>query len=61
MTIEERIEKASARVQNYWHMMDIAKEFSNESDEQYWMYKWAAACEVYEIITGTKWHPIEED
>ena len=40
-------------------MMDIARQFSNVADEEYWMYKWAAACEVYEIITGTKWHKQE--
>lgn len=55
MTIEERIEKANERVQNYWHMMEIAKEYGCESDEEYWMHKWSAACEVYEIITDEKW------
>lgn len=59
MTMQERIEKARERVQNYWEMMDIARQFGNTSDEEYWMYKWAAACEVYEIITGTKWHLLE--
>lgn len=59
MTMQERIEKARERVQNYWEMMDIARQFSNVADEEYWMYKWAAACEVYEINTGTKWHQPE--
>lgn len=55
MTMQERIEKARERVQNYWDMQEIATQFSNQSDAEYWMYKWAAACEIYEIITGTKW------
>ena len=59
MAIVERIEKANARVQNYWNMMLTAKELGNEDDEKYWMYKWAAAAEIYEIITGTKWSSIE--
>lgn len=57
MTIEERIEKANARVNNYWNMMNIAREYGNSSDEEYWMYKWSAACEVYELIAGTTWKP----
>lgn len=57
MTIEERIEKANARVNNYWNMMIIAGKYADSSDEEYWMHKWSAACEVYELITGTTWTP----
>lgn len=59
MTIEERIEKANERVKHYWNMMLTAKEFGNEDDEDYWMYKWAAAADIYEIISATKWSYIE--
>lgn len=55
MTIEERISKANNVVQNYWDMMKTAKEFGNKDDAEYWMVKWAGACEVYDLITGSKW------
>ena len=55
MTIEERIEKANAMVQNYWDMVEIAKDVGDTSDEEYWMCKWKASCDIYEIITGTEW------
>ena len=59
MTIDERIEKANEKVNNYWNMMNIARKYGDSGDEEYWMYKWAAACEVYELITGTTWKPVK--
>lgn len=55
MTIEERIEKANAMIQKYWDMTEYAKERGNVREEEYWRYKLAAACNIYEIITGTEW------
>lgn len=59
MTTEERIEKANAWVNNYWNMLNIAREYCDASNQEYWMNKWSAACEVYELITGTTWKSVE--
>lgn len=55
MTMQERIEKAHGIVQKYWDMMCVARKFGNEDYEKYWLHKWSAACEVYDIITGIEW------
>jgi hypothetical protein len=60
MTIEERIEKASARVDHYWNKLSKALECNNEADVKYWMSKWASSAEIYEIITGKKWSCIKK-
>ena len=50
---EMSIEEANSKVQYYWDMMELAKDVGNVSDEEYWMWKWSGACDIYEIITGT--------
>ena len=60
MTIEKRIEKASAMVDNYWNKLSKALECNNEAEAKYLMYKWFAAAEIYEIITGKKWSCIKK-
>lgn len=55
MTIEERTAKAKEKINEYWDLMDYAVEHNNDELYDYWLAKWAAAREIYEILTGERW------
>lgn len=59
MTIEERIAKADKIINWYWGMMNSAIMSNSNELYDYWLAKWAAAKEIFEVLTGGKWYPIK--
>lgn len=59
MTNQERIANADEKIRFYWKLMANAFESNNEELYDYWLAKWAAACEIYEILTDEKWNSIK--
>lgn len=56
MTKEERIANAKYKINDYWDLMNRAAENNNDELYDYWLAKWAAAREIYEVLTGEKWN-----
>ena len=57
MTMQERIANADEKIRFYWELMGHAIESNNEELYDYWLAKWAAAREIYEILIDEKWNP----
>ena len=57
MTMQERIANADEKIRFYWEFMGRAIESNNEELYDYWLAKWAAAREIYEILIDEKWNP----
>lgn len=57
MTMQERIANADEKIRFYWELMGHTTESNNEELYDYWLAKWAAACEIYEILIDEKWNP----
>lgn len=55
MTNEERIATAKGKINFYWDLMAHAVESENDELYGYWLAKWAAAREIYEVLTGERW------
>ena len=55
MTIEERIANAKEKINEYWDLIDRALKTNNDELYDYWLARWAAAREIYEILTGERW------
>lgn len=55
MIIEERIANANEKIQFYWDMLAHAANNNNAELYDYWLAKWAAAREIYECLTDTRW------
>lgn len=56
MIIEERIANANEKIQFYWDMLGHAADSNNDELYDYWLAKWAAAREIYEDLTDTRWN-----
>ena len=57
MTMLEKIACADEKIKSYWELMGNAADNNNEELYDYWLAKWAAAREIYEILTDKKWDP----
>lgn len=55
MTNQERIANANYKINEYWDLMNRAAE-NNDELYDYWLAKWAAAREIYEVLTGERWN-----
>lgn len=55
MTNQERIASAKYKINEYWELMNRAAE-NNDELYEYWLAKWGAAREIFEILTGEKWY-----
>lgn len=55
MTNQERIANAKYKINDYWDLMNRAVE-NNDELYDYWLAKWGAAREIFEILTGEKWY-----
>lgn len=55
MTNQERIANAKYKINDYWDLMNRAAE-NNDELYDYWLAKWGAAREIFEILTGEKWY-----
>lgn len=56
MTNQERIANAKYKINGYWDLMNRAAENKNDELYDYWLAKWAAAREIYEVLTGERWN-----
>lgn len=56
MIDEERIASAKGKINFYWNLMNNSVERGNDELYDYWLAKWAAAREIYEILTGERWY-----
>ena len=56
MIIKERIAKAKEKIDSYWDELGRAAENNNVELYEYWLAKWAAAREIYECLTDTRWN-----
>lgn len=56
MTTKERIANANEKIQDYWDLMAMTVETNNYELYDYWLAKWGAAREIYEVLTGEKWY-----
>lgn len=55
MTNQERIANAKYKINDYWDLMNRAAENNNGELYEYWLAKWGAAREIYELLTGERW------
>ena len=56
MIDEGRIANAKSKINDYWDLMNRAAENNNDELYDYWLAKWAAAREIYEVLTGGRWY-----
>lgn len=56
MTNQERIANAKYKINDYWDLMNRAAEINNAELYDYWLAKWGAAREIFEILIGGKWY-----
>lgn len=56
MTNQERIANAKYKINYYWDLMNRADENNNAELYEYFLAKWAAAREIYEVLTDTRWN-----
>lgn len=56
MITEERIAKAKEKIDDLWDDMNMAAENNNAELYEYLLAKWAAAREIYEVLTDTRWN-----
>lgn len=59
MTMEERIARADEKINSYWKNTLLAEDIDNSELHSYWLARWGAASEIYEILTDKKWTPVE--
>ena len=55
MIDEGRKANAKEKINVYWDLMNGAAENNNDELYDYWLSKWAAAREIYELLTGERW------